>query len=378
MAKKLTHCEVICNMRRVHADKYDYSEVVYVNSKTPVKIICQFHGIFLQTTNKHVDQSRGCPKCSRIKAQKNNTKSSEHFINLAKKIHKNIYKYEDVVYVNNSTKVSIICNKHGAFKQTPANHTQGHGCPRCQIDEHRERSKKSVSQVLKEFKKIHGDKYDYSSMKYISGKDKIDIICPIHGKFSQCAKTHKNGCGCPKCNAVTTEEFILRSRKVYGDKYCYLNTVYNGVVNKINITCKTHGDFKTFTGNHLKGTGGCPKCGFRISGPEEEFLNYIKVLKKDRQQKIDGYFVDGMDRNNKIIYEFLGDYWHGNPRIYSLEDVNTRVGVTFGELFMRTINRFDQIANLGYKIFYIWESDWKKWKKQKSMQLPMNKHTIKQ
>lgn len=53
------------------------------------------------------------------------------FIDRASKIHGNKYDYSRVVYVNNSTKVDIICPIHGIFKQTPANHLNGKGCKKC-------------------------------------------------------------------------------------------------------------------------------------------------------------------------------------------------------------------------------------------------------
>ena len=44
-------------------DKYDYSRVKYVNSKTKVCIVCPEHGEFWQTPSKHL-LGQGCPKCA--------------------------------------------------------------------------------------------------------------------------------------------------------------------------------------------------------------------------------------------------------------------------------------------------------------------------
>ena len=46
----------------IHKNKYDYSLVNYINSKTKVKIICKNHGVFEQSPSKHI-LKRGCPKC---------------------------------------------------------------------------------------------------------------------------------------------------------------------------------------------------------------------------------------------------------------------------------------------------------------------------
>lgn len=43
--------------------------------------------------------------------------------------------------------------------------------------------RKTTEQFVAEAKAIHGDKYDYSKTKYINSRDKVEIICPIHGSF---------------------------------------------------------------------------------------------------------------------------------------------------------------------------------------------------
>lgn len=45
--------------------------------------------------------------------------------------HGSKYDYSKINYVNNRTKVTIICPEHGEFEQTPSNHKNGAGCPHC-------------------------------------------------------------------------------------------------------------------------------------------------------------------------------------------------------------------------------------------------------
>ena len=88
-------------------------------------------------------------------------------------------------------KITIICLIHGAFDQAPAHHLRGHGCPVCSPIR-----KKTVNEFIARSKKIHGDKYDYSKVHDINSKDKLIIICPVHGEYSQLASNHyKYGCG---------------------------------------------------------------------------------------------------------------------------------------------------------------------------------------
>jgi len=45
--------------------------------------------------------------------------TTDEFIEKSKKIHGNKYDYSKVCYVNNRTKVCIICINHGEFNQEP-------------------------------------------------------------------------------------------------------------------------------------------------------------------------------------------------------------------------------------------------------------------
>ena len=112
--------------KKVHGDKYDYSKVNYINSQTPVIIICPEHGEFKQKPYSHI-AGHGCRKCY----NKTQCSSSEQFITSAIEIHGNYYDYSKVEYVDSKTEVTIVCPKHGEFKQTPNVHLSGHGCPIC-------------------------------------------------------------------------------------------------------------------------------------------------------------------------------------------------------------------------------------------------------
>ena len=58
-------------------------------------------------------------------------KSNDEFIGEAQLIHHNRYDYSKVKYINNKTKVCIVCTEHGEFWQTPSDHINGKGCPPC-------------------------------------------------------------------------------------------------------------------------------------------------------------------------------------------------------------------------------------------------------
>lgn len=70
------------------------------------------------------------------------------------------------------------------------------------------------------------------------------------------------------------------------------------------------------------------------------------------------FILDGADIENKIAYEFNGDYWHGHPSIYPAEEINTANGKTFGELYQKTLEKEAFLTAAGWKIISIWEHAW--------------------
>lgn len=182
---------------KIHGNKYDYSKVKYINSHAKVNIICPIHGEFKMIANNHLN-GQGCPDCGGTKKL-----TKEQFIEKANKIHGNKYDYSKVEYINNKTRVCITCPKHGEFLMRPNDHLSGHGCPDCGGTK-----KDSTKSIINKFKKIHGDKYDYSKVNYFNAHTNVLIVCPIHGEFPQSPHDHLKGCGCPKCNQSKLEKEI--------------------------------------------------------------------------------------------------------------------------------------------------------------------------
>ena len=176
---KLTTEEFIKRAREVHGDKYDYSKVEYVNNESDVVIICPEHGEFLQKPHYHLG-GNGCPECGGTKKL-----STSVFVERAKSIHGDRYDYSKVSYVNNKTKVCIVCPKHGDFWQIPNSHLRGVGCPLCGVKRRTIQQTYTKDTFLKLALEKHGEKYDYSVINYVDTNTKISIVCPKHGLFWQ-------------------------------------------------------------------------------------------------------------------------------------------------------------------------------------------------
>lgn len=62
--------EFIEKARQVHHDLYDYDQVNYKTSASPVAITCKRHGIFYQKPNSHL-RGKGCPFCQTSRMENN-------------------------------------------------------------------------------------------------------------------------------------------------------------------------------------------------------------------------------------------------------------------------------------------------------------------
>ena len=309
--KRCTHNITIFveKARKVHGEKYDYSKVEYINSHTKVCIICPEHGEFWQTPSMHLC-GNGCPKCGIEKRNKHNSLNKTQFVEKARKVHGEKYDYSKVEYVNNSTKVCIICPEHGEFWQTPNSHLRGEGCPKCGINRRTISQTLNIEMFIKKAREIHGDKYDYSKVKYINNKTKVCIICPEHGEFWIQPNAHLNGQGCPLCGIEnrtekrrkTIEMFIEQANNIHNNKYDYSKVEYVDSHTKVCIICPEHGEFWQTPGSHLNGVG-CPVC--KSSKLELKMLcflneNHIKFIYQARQmhfywlkrQSLDFYLPD--------------------------------------------------------------------------------------
>lgn len=170
----------------------------------------------------------------------------------------------------------------------------------------------------------HGLKYCYDKVPdSFYGKEKVDIICPIHGLFSQASSKHIFGRGCPKCaieyrsklKTKTTERFIEEAKIIHGDLYDYSNSVYNGTYGKIEIICKKHGSFFQRANDHLNGHG-CPHCGNNKSLGENEIIDYIKSLNASvnagNRSILNGNELDIYLPSFSIGIEYNGLFWHSD------------------------------------------------------------------
>ena len=217
-------------------------------------------------------------------------KSNDEFIREAQLIHHNRYDYSKLEYVNNKTKVCIICPDHGEFWQIPSDHLNGKGCPQCAGN-----LRYNKDTFVEKAKIIHNDSYDYSKVEYVNAHTKICIICPEHGEFWQTPNNHLNGNGCPLC----------KNRKI-GD---VLRDTVEGFIEK---------------SNELNEITNCLK----VLSPQQRNREIL------RNREIDVYIP-----SLKLGIEYNGLHWHserlGKDKNYHLDKLNkcTEQGINLIQIF---------------------------------------------
>ena len=168
---------------------------------------------------------------------------------------------------------------------------------------------------IKKAQEIHGNKYDYSLVEVSRSKDKVKIICPIHGVFVQEANSHLQGRGCAICSGkkFDLDTFIRKANKIWNNKYDYSKVVYTGTNNKVCIICPEHGEFWQTVSNHLKGQCACKECrgkskDFKVIRSKEDF---VKAANEKYNYKFDYSKVDYKNTCAKvcIICPEHGEFW---------------------------------------------------------------------
>ena len=348
----------IIRATELYGDKFGYSNFTYYNNSTKSTFHCNACGNDFDATAANHLKGSGCPYC-----YGNKKKDTGMFIREAIEIHGTKFDYSKFIYINCNTEGTVVCNTcKQEFLQRAGVHLKCVGCPCCFG------LNKTTEDFILQATNIHEDRYSYAKFIYNGAKTKGIIICNVCKKeFSQTPDDHLHGYGCPKCAGLnkTTEDFILDAVKIHGDKYDYLKFKYKSAIIKGTIICKKcKREFLQNSNSHLSGAG-CPYCFKLISKPELEFLKYCNIVddSKHRQVRIKRFAVDGL--LNNVIYEFLGDYYHGNPSNikYHPDKWNEKCSKTFGELYKKTFNKFKILNSLGYRIKYIWETDWNNFKK---------------
>lgn len=240
----------------------------------PVQMVCPRHGRFEALASNVVNNGSGCPKCAAEQRGIQQRMTREGFIAKATETHQQKYDYTRAEITDSVTPIEIVCPEHGVFKQTPAKHLMGQGCPQCGVERRTLAKFKSKEQFVLDAVAVHGDRYDYSRFDYTSVRSPGTIICRKHGEFDQTPDAHLAGKGCQRCTSQVSKweaevsEFLaeagvdcVRTRAVAGVEF---DLYADGVAVECNGLYWHSDRFANARMRHLEKTRAARSAGVRL------------------------------------------------------------------------------------------------------------------
>lgn len=356
-SRKINEDEFIRRSKEKHGDKFDYTHLGYKSLQEKVTIGCPVHGDFLQKAAEHMGGA-GCRKCADEANSKNYTIDTCEIEKRCNEVHDHRYVYDFTGYKNTTAKIKIKCPEHGWFEQVTRDHLGGSGCIICGTAASIKKRRAKIEDILEQYHKIYGDRYDYSGfVNYERKRQVIDVRCKKHDLvFHPTVENHLRGAGCPECGkeksaesrTTSFEEYINRCIVMHGDKFLYDESTYKNLKSKIRIYCKEHDRwFDQHAGNHMNGEIGCPQCYSTRSRAEEEIFEYVKTLCPDaissNRTVLNGKEIDIYVPSKKIAIEYDGLYWHNELNV----DKNMH------------LNKTKDAAESGIQLIHVFEDEWK-------------------
>ena len=293
--------------KKVHGNKYDYSKVDYVDSKTDIEIVCPKHGSFWQKPYLHL-QGQGCAKCYNEQRKEMFKKDFNEFICELDKIYGDKYDFSEYRYINYNTRESVVCKEHGIFYRSPYELLNRKECPLCMKASKREkRTFKEKDNFINKSMAIHNGKYDYSKINYVNCTTPVEIVCPKHGSFWQKPTYHLSGNGCQRCALEMTDSSAeIEIRKFLSDLGIIYKTKDRSTIHPYeldiyipdkNIAIEYdglywHNEINKNTAYHINKTNECEKRGIRLIHIFEDEWIYKKEIVKSRLKSILGLITE--------------------------------------------------------------------------------------
>jgi len=226
---------------------------------------------------------------------------------------------------------------------------QKHRCSECQ-----NMHSPSISYVKKVFDERG---YVLLSKVFENAHKELDYICPEGHVGKITWHSFRKKCGCAECGG-TKRKTIDEVWEIFSNVGIeLLSTEYKNSSTKLIGLCKNDHVFYTSISSFRFR---CPICSIGpVSKMSQKWLDAVRVSEREVSIFAAGkkLIVDGFDQETNTVYEFFGDYWHGNPNVYNQDVVNQNNKKTFGELFDETLERLFLLRQIGYNLNIIWEED---------------------
>lgn len=233
-SQKLTYTEFIKRSCKIHKNKYDYSMIdkkifkTCNTNNTKVPVICKLHGMWMPNIQNHMTGS-GCKRCGYEYNGQIKRNSYLEVLNKCNNIHNKTYQYPHIQteYKGLDSKITIVCKKHGEFKQTVRNHILGlpSRCPQCSESRGESYIKKWLSQHSIEHVPQHS--FDTCRNHITNRLLKFDVFVPLYNMCIEFDGPHhfKTAIGAMYNNhKLTHEEWKkIKNRDTIKNNFCKRN-----------------------------------------------------------------------------------------------------------------------------------------------------------
>jgi hypothetical protein len=354
-----------------HSDNQLGPECYLPKSSFKARWVCDKKHSWIATVANRTRGS-GCPFCSgRVATPENNL--AVCFPEIASEWHADNEKLPDNYTPVSSFKAKWICSKGHEWLTIIGDRTRkGSGCPSC-----------------------CGQKATPDDNLLVTQPELASEWHPDNENGPECYKAKSHFKAKWKCQKGHEWVASINSRHRANCRYCsgrFAYTDYNLLVVNPQLASEWHPDnigtpcdytpksnfkakWRCRNGHEwiadIKGRAygnGCPNCGWTISKSETDWLDALGLPNStiNRQVHIriegvrNGYLVDGFDPQTNTVYEFDGDYWHGNPEKHDPLAINEKTKRTFGSHFEDTLKKRSDLQRSGYTVVSIWESEWKR------------------
>ena len=378
MGKRKTTEQFIEESRTIHNDKYDYSLVEYKNSYTKVNIVCHIHGTFYQTPTIHIFGKGGCPLCGQLKQRqtcllKYGFENPRKSIVVKNKIKQTMLNNHGVEYAQQSSKIrnkktQTNLNRYGVEYPQKLPKMVERKKLTC-IEKYGVENPQQNKEIQNNTKRTNLERYGFENAfqnQEIQDKQKQTnlekygvenswLLPEIREKIKQ---TNLERYGVEYHNQTHMVDILPLINDKDWLKQQYKNKTAYQIADELGLDGTTIGNYLRKHEIEIKQLVRYSyKCISWLESIMEQKGIHIQHALNGGEYQIPNtrYSADGYCTETNTIYEFHGDYWHGNPVLYESEIINEINGKSMGELYQKTIEREEEIRSMGYKLVIVWE-----------------------
>jgi hypothetical protein len=354
----------ILDATRIHAGKYTYGTIDFVNMKRKVMITCPAHGLFDQIPEAHL-AGQGCPTCAKERSINSQKVHLAEFIERAEKRYAGAYEYSHVTFETVKDSITIHCKRHGEFKKRCKDFLAGDGCVKCRREviqaqkeaEKQELTRKKQEELARkqqeelarkqqeelarkqqeELARKQQEELARKQQEELARKQQEELVRKQQEELArkqqeELARKQQEELARKKQEEIARkqqeelarkqqEEIARKKRREWWNSYRYVKL--DSVNEWLGMKRSTRPLIRT----------------------KKEYLPGTQ------------YYVDGYDPTTKTVYEFHRTYLCGDPRVFSADSVSN-TGVLMKDLYRATLKKKAIIKSLGYQYIEIWEYDW--------------------